>query len=211
MISATRLRPLSTAGRDLGLHAQLDDQVDGRCELARREPLGDVRARLHRAGHELADGGHGVGGVRGGDGAGAGLHRLDHRPDLLAADLADDLAGEVEAEGVDERLVEGELARPGARQRPAHPIPAGPPRRGPPCGGRARGGAARTRSRRCRSPRARRSRRRGRGRAWSCPAPCAPATTIELRARTAARRNEAATGVIMSRATRSSSVTCISR
>ena len=103
--------PLSPAGRDLGLHAQLDDQVDGRCELARREPLGDVRARLHRAGDELADGGHGIGRVGRGDGSGAGLHRLDHRPDLLATDLADDLAREVEAEGVDERLVEGELAR----------------------------------------------------------------------------------------------------
>ena len=54
-------RPLSPARRDLGLQAQLDDQVDGRRELAGRETLRDVRTRLHRAGHELAYGGHGVG------------------------------------------------------------------------------------------------------------------------------------------------------
>src|SRR5688500_2723444 len=43
------------------------------------------------------------------DGAGARLHRLDHRPDLLAANLTDDLARQVEPEGIDESLVEREL------------------------------------------------------------------------------------------------------
>ena len=169
-----------------------------------------MRARLHRAGDELADGGDGVGGVRGGDGAGAGLHRLDHRPDLLAADLADDLAGEVEAEGVDQCLVEGELAglppvRPALTgSRPGLPgvddlvaaelvevqLVLGLE------------GADRLQRVDLGAERADQGRLAG---------ALAPATTIDFRARTAARRNEAATGVSMSRATRSSSVTCISR
>ena len=43
------------------------------------------------------------------------------------------------------------------------------------------------------------------------PAPCDPETTMDLRARTAARRNDAATGVSICRVTRSSRVTSISR
>ena len=41
---------------------------------------------------------------------GPGLHRLEHGPHLGAADLADDLAGQVEPEGVVDGLLEGELA-----------------------------------------------------------------------------------------------------
>ena len=67
---------------------ELDDQVDSGGQLAGGELVGDVRPGFHRARHELANRGDGVGSVRRGDRAGARLHRLDHRPDLLAANLA---------------------------------------------------------------------------------------------------------------------------
>ena len=116
-------------GQRAGLQVHVDDEVDGRGDRPHGVVVGDVRAGLHRAGDELADGGLGVGGVRGGDGPGAGLHRLDHRQDLLAADLADDLPGEVEPEGVEQRLVEGELAGLPPVRRRARPTRAGPPTR----------------------------------------------------------------------------------
>src|SRR5690606_37907341 len=93
-----------------GLEVDLDDEVDGLGELHRGQGVGDVGAVLHSAGDELAQRSLGVGRVGGADGAGTGLHGLDHGPDLPAADLADDLAGEVEAEGVVQGLGHGERA-----------------------------------------------------------------------------------------------------
>ena len=166
---------------------------------------------LHRAGDQLADRGDGAGGVGGGDGAGAGLHRLDHRPDLLAADLADDLAGEVEAEGVDECVVEGELAghasvesafsRAGARlPRVDDLVPSELVQVQLVLGLEGADrlqwidlGAQRPDQGRLAGPLASRRPR------------------CDLRARTAARRNDAATGVSICRSTRSSRVTSISR
>src|SRR6476619_236779 len=88
----------------------MDDEIDGCGKFTGGQSLGDVGPGLHRTGDELAHRGDGIGCVRRGDGPCPGLHRLDHRPDLLAADLADNLAGEVEAEGVDKCFIKGELA-----------------------------------------------------------------------------------------------------
>ena len=94
-------------GDDLG--AQVHHDVDRGGQLADRQLAGDLRSLLHRAGDELLDGVLGAAGVGGADRTRAGLHRLEHVPDLRAADLADDLAGEVEPEGVVDGLLEAEL------------------------------------------------------------------------------------------------------
>ena len=174
--------------------AQVHHDVDGGGELADRELAGDLRALLHGAGDELLDGVLGAAGVGGADRARAGLHGLEHVPDLRAADLADDLAGEVEPEGVVDGLLEAELtglAAVDADLAGSGPVLPGVDDLVPVDAARA--GAARTRSRRCRSSPRAGCTSTGRGPRWSCPMPWTPETTMLLPARTQAARKSAST------------------
>ncbi len=67
-------------------------------------------AGLHRAGHQLPQRRLRVPWRGGADRPGAGLHRLDHRDHLTAADFADDLAAtRLNRNGVIQRLIQTEL------------------------------------------------------------------------------------------------------
>src|SRR3546814_13516477 len=69
------------------LRAQVHHDVDRGGELANGQLAGDLRALLHGARDELLNGVLGAAGGGGADRARAGLHGLEHGPDLRAADL----------------------------------------------------------------------------------------------------------------------------
>ena len=164
--------------------------------MLRDQPRGVCLVGVHAqdAGDQSLDRVAGVLRMRGRERARTRLHGLEHGHDLSAPDLADDDPVEVEPQKVLEEVIEGDRARTTA-------VDAEFARTGSCFAGRwvaavvlAREGRSRTRSRA--SPPTPRDPARPRAHALKVvfPEPCAPETTIDFRARTAARRNCSRTG-----------------